>query len=130
MQDTTGEARTNSWVTFFYGPLHTDVQILDTGCSLEDLLEARDDRDEMREREMRERERERENHASSTTWWWWWWWWYVCAHVYACEQIYISRIYSCVYEYDWLGGWGGGYGKWTRRSFCFIHLLIALRYFC
>ena len=38
-------------------PFHTDVQVLadqhfcmDTGCSLEDLLEAIDDRDEWRER--------------------------------------------------------------------------------
>ena len=28
MQDTAGEARTNSLVTFFYGPLHMDMQVL------------------------------------------------------------------------------------------------------
>ena len=29
MRDTDGEARKNSKVTFFYGPLLTDVQVLD-----------------------------------------------------------------------------------------------------
>ena len=29
MQDTAGEVRTNSQTTFSYGPLHTDVQMLD-----------------------------------------------------------------------------------------------------
>ena len=38
----------------------------DTGCSLEDLPETMDDRDDWREwvREIR---------ASNMTWWWWWW---------------------------------------------------------
>ena len=39
----------------------------DKGCSLEDLPEAMDDREEWRERV-------REIHADGATWWWWWWW--------------------------------------------------------
>ena len=50
-------------------PARTYIQQLcaDTGYSLEDLLEAMDDRDGWRERA-------REICAYSTTWWWWWWW--------------------------------------------------------
>ena len=29
MRDTAGEVRTNTQATFFYGPLHTDVQVLE-----------------------------------------------------------------------------------------------------
>ena len=36
-----------------------------TGCSLEDLHGAMDDRDGWRE--------DREIHVSNSTWWWWWW---------------------------------------------------------
>ena len=39
----------------------------DTGCSLEDLPEAMNDREKWRERV-------RDIRASGTTWWWWWWW--------------------------------------------------------
>ena len=39
----------------------------DTGCNLEDLPEARDDREEWWERV-------RDIHAGGATWWWWWWW--------------------------------------------------------
>ena len=55
----------------------------DSGCSLEDLKGAVDDRDgwekkergRERERERgRERERESGKCAVSETWWWWWWW--------------------------------------------------------
>ena len=58
MQDTAGEAKTNSEVTFFNGFLHIDVSVLvdqqefklqqlcaDTGCCLEDLPGVLDDRD-------------------------------------------------------------------------------------
>ena len=47
-------------------PARTYIQQLcvDTGCSLENLPEAMDDRDEWRERV-------REICASSVTWWWW-----------------------------------------------------------
>ena len=38
----------------------------DTGCSLEDLPEAMNDREKWRGRV-------RDIHANSTTWWWWWW---------------------------------------------------------
>ena len=57
MGETGAEVRMNPLATFSYGPLHTEEQVLDdqlelqqlcadTGCSLEDLLEAMDDRDE------------------------------------------------------------------------------------
>ena len=51
-------------------PVRTYIQQLcgDTGCSLEDLPEAMNDREKWRERVWDIR-------ASSTTWWWWWWWW-------------------------------------------------------
>ena len=51
-------------------PARTYIQQLcaDTGCSLEDLPRAMDDRD-------RWREKVRDIRVSSTTWWWWWWWW-------------------------------------------------------
>ena len=50
-------------------PARTYIQQLcaDTGCYLQDLLEAMDDRDGWRERV-------REIHAGSRAWWWWWWW--------------------------------------------------------
>ena len=71
------EVKTNSYATFSYGPLHTDVEVLDdqreliynnsdTGCSLENLPKEIDDKDEGWERV-------REICARSTTWWWWWW---------------------------------------------------------
>ena len=48
-------------------PAQTYIQQLceDTGCSPEDLPEARNDREKWRERV-------RDICASSTTWWWWW----------------------------------------------------------
>ena len=51
-------------------PARTYIQQVsaDTGCSLEDLPEAMDGREGLRERV-------REIRADSTTWWWWWWWW-------------------------------------------------------
>ena len=80
MRDTTGEVRTNSLAvtsggylarsskcsTTSIGQPRTYLQQLrtDTGCSLEDLLEVMDDRDEWLERV-------REICASSTIWWWW-----------------------------------------------------------
>ena len=47
-------------------PARTDIQLFcaDTGCSLEDLLGAIDDRDTWRERG-------REIRVGSVTWWWW-----------------------------------------------------------
>ena len=52
-------------------PARTYIQQLceDTGCSLEDLPEAKNNREKWRERI-------RDIRASGTTWWWWWWWWY------------------------------------------------------
>ena len=48
-------------------PSRTYIQQLceDTGCGLEDLLEAMNDREKWRERV-------RDIRASGTTWWWWW----------------------------------------------------------
>ena len=50
-------------------PAWTYIQQLcvDTGCSLEDLPEAMDDREEWRERF-------RDIRTGSVTCWWWWWW--------------------------------------------------------
>ena len=50
-------------------PARTYIQQLceDSGCSLEDLPEAMNDREKWRERV-------RDICATSTTWWWWWWW--------------------------------------------------------
>ena len=50
-------------------PARTYIQQLceDTGCSLEDLLEAMNDREKWRERV-------RVIRADGMTWWWWWWW--------------------------------------------------------
>ena len=50
-------------------PPKTYIQQLraDTGCCLEDLSGAMNDRDGWRERFRKIR-------ASSATWWWWWWW--------------------------------------------------------
>ena len=49
-------------------PARTYIQKLceDTGCSLEDLPKAMNDREVWRERV-------RDIRASGTTWWWWWW---------------------------------------------------------
>ena len=50
-------------------PARTYTQQLceDTGCSLEDLPEAMNDREKWRKRV-------KDIRASGTTWWWWWWW--------------------------------------------------------
>ena len=49
-------------------PARTYIQQLcvDTGCSIEDLPEAMDDREGWRERV-------REIRTDGMTWWWWWW---------------------------------------------------------
>ena len=51
-------------------PAQTYIQQLceDTGCSLEDLPEAMNNREEWREKV-------RDIHACGMTRWWWWWWW-------------------------------------------------------
>ena len=50
-------------------PARTYIQQLceDTGCNLEDLPEAMNDREKWRERV-------RDIRASGATWWWWFWW--------------------------------------------------------
>ena len=50
-------------------PARTYIQQLceDTGCCLEDLSRAMNDREEWRERV-------RDIRATSAIWWWWWWW--------------------------------------------------------
>ena len=57
-------------------PARTYIQQLceNTGCSLEDLPEAMNDREKWRKRV-------RDIRASGTTWWWWWWSkWYLGAN--------------------------------------------------
>ena len=79
MRDTDGEVETNSLATYSYVPLshgqakagrpaRTYIQQLctDTGCSLEDMPEAIDDRDGWWEKV-------REIRADGVTWWWWSW---------------------------------------------------------
>ena len=53
-------------------PARTYIQQLceDTGCNLEDLLEAMNDREKWWEMV-------KDIRAGGTTWWWWWWWWYL-----------------------------------------------------
>ena len=77
MQDTAGEVGTNLCDILLWTPSHgrakagrpagTYIQQLcaDTGCSLEDLPEAMDDRDGWQERVM-------EIRADGVTWWWKW----------------------------------------------------------
>ena len=52
-------------------PARTYIQQLceDTGCNIEDLPEAMNDREKWRERVWDIR-------AGGATWWWWWWWWW------------------------------------------------------
>ena len=65
-------------------PARTYIQLLcaDTGCRLEDLPRAMDDRDGLKERI-------REIRAGGVTWWWWWWWWYnlilLTDYLYPCK---------------------------------------------
>ena len=66
-------------------PARTYIQQLctDTGCSLEDLLGAMDDRDKWQERVS-------EIHAGSATWWW--------GYIYIYIYIYIYDIYIYIRE--------------------------------
>ena len=88
MRDTAGENRDELISDIFLGtpshgrakegrPARTYIQHLciDTGCSIEDLQGAMDDRDGWRERV-------REISAGSVTWWWWW-------HTIRTQIIYI-----------------------------------------
>ena len=52
-------------------PARTYIQQLceDTGCNLEDLPEAMNNREKWQERV-------RDIRAGGTAWWWWWWWWW------------------------------------------------------
>ena len=89
-------------MSFSTGPLRTNVKGLNdqleliytfftvTVCSLEDLSEAMDDRDEWRERD-------REIRANSTTWWWWWWYTYIYVYIYI---IYIEPG-SCLFQFHY-----------------------------
>ena len=64
-------------------PARTSIQqyCADTGCSLEDLSGAMDDRDSWWVRV-------REIHASSTTWWWWW-----CIFIFLVTEFQCSRVW-------------------------------------
>ena len=70
-------------------PARTYIQQLcaDTGCSLEDLPEAMDDRE-------RWQERVREIRADGTTWWWWYIYIHTHTHIYIYIYIYThTQIY-------------------------------------
>ena len=87
MWDTAGEVKKNSWATFFYGPLHTDMHVLadkqeliyNSSVQTADVVSKTSPKrwkietKGERERE-RDRERVREICACNVTWWWWWWW--------------------------------------------------------
>ena len=109
MQDTAGEARTNSSVMYSYGtpaygqakagrPARTNIQQLceDTGCNPEDLPKAMNDREKWRERV-------RDIRASGTIWWWWWWWWVPSSlqkNFLKCVIIIISSVVrNCIRIY-------------------------------
>ena len=72
-------------------PARTYIQQLweDTRCSSEDLPEAMNDREELREKV-------RDIHASSTTWWWWlgniFLKWFIGTH-YKSKNIYCISMY-------------------------------------
>ena len=72
-------------------PARTYMQPLcaDTGCSLEDLLEAMDNREVWRERV-------RNMHADSSTRWWLWW----CIYIYILEKFMVVTISLGGFEVD------------------------------
>ena len=63
-------------------PARTCLQHLykDTGCCLEDLMNAMDDREKWRGRV-------REICADGMTWWWWWWWYIIYIYLNVCKQM-------------------------------------------
>ena len=65
-------------------PARTYIQqfCVDTGSNPEDLPEAMDDREGLRERV-------RDIHADSTTWWWWWLWLVINNEYNVCLSILI-----------------------------------------
>ena len=69
-------------------PARTCVQQLceDTGCSLEDLPEAMNDREEWRERV-------KDIRVGGTTWWWWW------IGQWVKKSLKIQLHKKCKYEY-------------------------------
>ena len=82
-------------------PSRTYIQQLceDTGCCLEDLPEAMNDREKWRERV-------RDIRATSTTWWWWWWemgggWSYSCCFLVCCFHVthsILMQLPSCFFS--------------------------------
>ena len=64
-----------------------------TGCSLESLPRAMDDREGWRERV-------KEVHAGGVTWWWWWWW--LIPELGECK---IVNFASSLQYGRWLGRW-------------------------
>ena len=69
-------------------PARTCIQQLceDTGCSLEDLPEAMNDRENLRERV-------RDIRACGMTWWWWWWYIYILSST--------DRLICCIIILQW-----------------------------
>ena len=95
MQDTAGEAETNSKVRYSYGPpthgrakagrparMYIQQLCEDTECCPEDLLEAMNDREKWRERVSDIR-------ATSMTWWWWYI--YICVCV--CVCVFVCTVF-------------------------------------
>ena len=72
-------------------PARTYIQqfCADTGCSLEDLWEAMDDRDEWWERV-------REIRAGSATGWWWWWWLHMQINT-GCKRVWSTVLRFCAH---------------------------------
>ena len=68
-------------------PARTYIQHLceDTGCNLEDLPVAMNDREKWREMV-------KDICAGGTTWWWWWWRWWLLTRFYF--SYYICFLFS------------------------------------
>ena len=85
-------------------PARTYIQQLceDTGCNLEDLPEAMNDREKWRERV-------RDIRAGGTIWWWWWWWYIgvvisvieIYFHVALCRFICLIFVSTNVWIHCW-----------------------------
>ena len=73
----------------------------DTGCSLDDLTEAMNDRE-------KGRERVRVIGASGTTWWWWWWW-------FQTVQFSKRTQFKCRHS------------SFSNNSFQYVHSLVLLK---
>ena len=79
-------------------PARTFIQQLcdDTGCYLEDLPEAMNDRETWRERV-------RDIRTCRTTWWWWWWWYPVyIKHQVTARFFLTNEGHRVVYDHNFI----------------------------